>query len=110
MPGGGIEFGEQPADAMVREVEEETGLLVLPKVIVDAHSLQRQFDGRNMHSIRIVYQAEVVGGELRFEQDGTTDRCEWFTKEDARALPLVELGKEGIELAFRSSSESKASG
>ena len=93
---------------MVREVEEETGLRVIPKVIVDAHSLQREFGGRNMHSIRIVYLAEVAGGELRFEQDGTTDRCEWFTEEAARMLPLVELGKEGIELAFSSSSGSEA--
>ena len=108
LPGGGIEFGEQPADAMVREVEEETGLHVIPKVIVDAHSLQREFGGRNMHSIRIVYLADVAGGELRFEQDGTTDRCEWFTEEEARTLPLVELGKEGIELAFGSSSGSEA--
>ncbi len=101
LPGGGIEFGEQPADAMVREVEEETGLHVIPRDIVDAHSLQREIGGRNMHSIRIVYRAQVTGGQLRFEQDGTTDRCEWFTEEEARALPLVELGKEGIELAFR---------
>ena len=29
-PGGGIESGEQPADAMIRETREEAGLVVIP--------------------------------------------------------------------------------
>jgi 8-oxo-dGTP diphosphatase len=100
LPGGGIEFGEQPEEAMIREVAEETGLCVVSDGVVNAHSLQREFDGRSMHSIRIVYRTRIMGGELCFEQDGTTDRCEWFTESEARALPLVELAKLGIDLAF----------
>ncbi len=34
LPGGGIDFGEAPADAMVCEVEEESGLLVCPLGLV----------------------------------------------------------------------------
>ena len=101
LPGGGIEFGEQPEEAMIREVAEETGLTVVSEGVVDAHSLQREIDGRSMHSIRIVYRARVTGGELCFEQDGTTDRCEWFTESEARTLPLVELVVQGLDLAFK---------
>jgi len=101
LPGGGIEFGEQPEEAMVREVAEETGLTVEPEGLVNAHSLQRVFDDRNMHSIRIVYKARIVAGsELRFEQGGTTDRCAWFTEKEASDLPLVELARVGLSLAF----------
>lgn len=32
-PGGGIEAGEDPADAMIRETQEETGLIVLPDTV-----------------------------------------------------------------------------
>ena len=38
LPGGGIDFGEDPADAMVREVHEETGLIVRPLAIAGIDS------------------------------------------------------------------------
>ena len=46
----------------------------------------------------------VTGGSLRDEVDGSTDTCAWFTLEQARALPLVDLAEHGIRLAERSMS------
>ena len=43
-PGGGIEKGENPADAMIRETREEAGLAVLPDTIREygyVHRIQK---------------------------------------------------------------------
>jgi 8-oxo-dGTP pyrophosphatase MutT (NUDIX family) len=43
-PGGGIENGENPVDAMIRETREESGLVVLPDTVKEygyVHRIQR---------------------------------------------------------------------
>lgn len=95
LPGGGLEFGEAPTDAMMREVEEETGLLVAPTSVADVDSIVA--DG--FQGIRIIYHTQLLGGELRHEIAGSTDRCDWFTFEEAKTLPLVSLAQRGLELA-----------
>lgn len=98
LPGGGIEFGEKPEDTVVREVQEETGLIVRPRDLAAVDSLASENQLQFFHNIRIIYQTELLGGELRFEQEGSTDFCQWLTLEEASDLPLVQLGKVGLQI------------
>jgi 8-oxo-dGTP diphosphatase len=78
LPGGGVEQGEHPDDAVVREFAEETGLTVrvegLRTVTADVVRLP---SGPLEHTDRIVYDVDAVGGSLRAEADGSTDRVAW---------------------------------
>ena len=104
LPGGGLEAGEDPADAVVREVREETGFDVVVDELLGIHSRviparQRIAPGAAgpLHTLRIVYRARVVDGELRDEVGGSTDRAAWFALdavEDLHRVQLVDLARE----------------
>jgi ADP-ribose pyrophosphatase YjhB (NUDIX family) len=103
LPGGGLEFGETPEAGALREVEEESGLTVELEGLAGTFNalVDRPPErGGPMHWVSILYRAHPTGGELRDEVAGSTDTCAWFTEPEARALPLVRLGAEGVDLAF----------
>ena len=100
LPGGGLDFGETPEDAMVREFREETGLIVKPGALVAIDTLCDEVNGTQFHNLRIIYEAQYVDGDLLYEQDGTTDLCEWFSKEDASKETLISLARTGVTYAF----------
>jgi ADP-ribose pyrophosphatase YjhB (NUDIX family) len=90
LPGGGVQHGEDPADSLVREIEEESGLTVSLGPLLDVLSDVRTIpDGTSLHTVRLIYQVERWEGTLRPESDGTTDAVGWFNAEELRELPLA---------------------
>jgi 8-oxo-dGTP pyrophosphatase MutT (NUDIX family) len=104
LPGGGLEPGEDPADAAVREVEEETGYQAVLDELIGVHSHvipeEQRVSGKGaLQALRIIYRAHTVGGALRNEAVGSTDEARWFELDAARSLRKVALVDVGLRFA-----------
>ncbi|GIE96025.1 NUDIX hydrolase [Paractinoplanes rishiriensis] len=99
LPGGGVDQGEHPADAVVREFGEETGLSVrvdaLHTVVADVFRLP---DDNLEHTDRILYRVSVEGGALRNEAEGTTDLVEWLAPDEVEKQPLMHFTAVALEV------------
>ena len=99
-PGGGLEIGESLADGAVREVEEETGLLVETDALLGCWSdrFATHPNGDLTQSIGGLLSARVVGGTPRPDKTSEIDDVGWFSRED---LPqLSARWTDRIRLAF----------
>lgn len=91
LPGGGLDLGEKPEDGVIREIKEETGIIVKnPRLL----GLENSFfqgshaDNKSYHSLMLYYSCEYVGGEL--STDGF-DEWEQQYAEMAEWISISEL-------------------
>lgn len=107
LPGGGLELGEDGEAAAVREIREETGLDVVLDGLLTVHSVQLPADKRldrrplHLHSLRLIYRARIVGGELTVEVGGSTDDVMWTPIGEVANLTRVDLVDVALRYAVR---------
>jgi 8-oxo-dGTP diphosphatase len=100
LPGGALETGEALADAVAREVLEETGLVVEPLRVFEIFERIMRDDAGvpEYHYVLIDYVCRVTGGELRPGDD--VCRVEWMRQEELRGVEITEGTLGVIERAF----------
>ena len=107
LPGGGVEHGEDPRAALVREMAEETGLVVRAGRLLDVHS--SHFTGRapdgvleDFHGVHLLFDAspaDPAAAPVVTEAGGTTDAVAWVELPRLRAGHVEVL--EVVEFAVR---------
>jgi 8-oxo-dGTP diphosphatase len=95
LPGGGLEFGEDPVSGALRELAEETGYVArtdgLAGIRSEVFEAGQTSSGHRLHYVAILYRATITGGSLRDEPDGSTDHAEWVPLDRIDALRTVDL-------------------
>ena len=84
VPGGRLEPRETLAQAVAREVREETGLIV--EVGTLACVVERM--GDDFHFVILDYLARTIGGELKAASDASAAR--FVTERELEQLPLTD--------------------
>lgn len=88
VPSGFVEYDEQPREALAREVEEETGLLVQVGAVIDVYPNADP----TKPGVFLLFEATPVGGTLAPGDD--VSEAAWFTGEE---LPYEELAFQDID-------------
>jgi ADP-ribose pyrophosphatase YjhB (NUDIX family) len=94
LPGGLVELGEGLLNAVVREVREETGLLVEPLLLVELlDRIHREGERVRYHYVIADYLCRVTGGDLRAASDAAAvrwaERKEWLADGNLQLDPLT---------------------
>lgn len=88
LPGGGMDFGEEPRQTLTREFYEETGLTPEIGEVVDVLSF---LPNPEFHVIQIIYQVEAQGEPTVIEQEGSTIDARWVPTTQLDDLATVHL-------------------
>jgi len=86
LPGGGVDYGETLAEALVREIKEETNLdIVVGRPVLMNDSVPPD---KHRHVLNIYFTARLTGGSLEAEQSTPLKEVGFFPVEALPGLPL----------------------
>lgn len=113
LPGGTIEFGERPEEALIRELKEEVGIDVIDYELFDADSVFFEWQYQEdilvkVHHNGIFYKVKEYVGNINKEVEITEInddsmgadfyKINDLNREELSAIAIMELEKLGCQL------------
>jgi ADP-ribose pyrophosphatase YjhB (NUDIX family) len=99
LPGGWADIGYTPAEVAVKEVSEETGLLVKPlKMLAVLDKKNYPHPPQPEYVYKHFIQCEMLGGSLTIAHD--ISEVAFFSRNDIPELSAIRVVREQLELMF----------
>ncbi len=103
-PGGSIDPDETPADAVVRETWEETGLVVRPVGLLGVwggpECVVEYANGDRSSYVMTVFECAVTGGVPRPDGEEIAE-LRWVAESELTAFPLATWARTVLPVVFR---------
>lgn len=80
LPGGGIDFGEQPQEAAQRETKEEAGVEIKVGQVITYLAIPY----KGMWSIEFIVEGEYLSGEVKLSEEH--DDFKWVSKKELKSI------------------------
>ena len=93
-PGGKIEAGERPEEALVREIHEELDTEIRVGELIDTI----EYDYPTFHLSMDCFWAEVVTGRLVLKE---AEDARWLTKETLESVQWLPANQTSIDAIYR---------
>lgn len=89
IPGGKVEFGEHPKEAVLREMKEETNLKLNIKELFEIGNLQYDKTDRKIHLLRFYYLFKTKEKYVKISEKEHTE-FKWVNKKDFSKYKIAE--------------------
>lgn len=95
LPGGGIEFGEMPEEALVRELREEIGVEAKSWQLIGNYGHNQRVESENLdfHQLCQIY---LIKEYLWLKNVETEEVFNWYSLQDALSLNLTPITRKAV--------------